>query len=177
MQRVIGLGGPFIKSADPKALAAWYEKHLGIPFNGTTYTGWSFANEDGSPRKGSNVLSFFKQDDAYFNPSEKSVMLNFIVADLMALLETLQARPEINTATLLELFAEHEDAGALQKLATTDMPGDEALWRQEFLDAIAQLQKQARQQRTAELRQRMASSGLNTEETEELRQLLKPHNP
>ena len=96
---------------------------------------------------------------------------------LMALLETLQARPEINTATLLELFADHEDAGALQKLAIADMPGDETLWRQEFLDAIAQLQKQARQQRTTELRQRMAQSGLSAEETDELRQLLKPHTP
>jgi len=65
----------------------------------------------------------------------------------------------------------------LQKLAIADMPGDETLWRQEFLDAIAQLQKQARQQRTTELRQRMAQSGLSAEETDELRQLLKPHTP
>lgn len=94
---------------------------------------------------------------------------------LLALLETAQARPGINTATLLELFAEHPDSAALQKLATVDMPGNEASWHQEFLDALTQLHKQSRQQRLATLRQRMAATGLNTEETEELRGLLKPN--
>ncbi|OSZ80210.1 hypothetical protein CAP36_02865 [Chitinophagaceae bacterium IBVUCB2] len=91
MERVIGLGGPFIKANDPKAMVAWYEKHLGISFNGTVYTSWEFANEDGSKRTGSNVLSFFKQDSDYFAPSEKKVMLNFIVKDLFALLEVLKS--------------------------------------------------------------------------------------
>lgn len=30
MERVIGLGGPFIKADDPKALAAWYENILAL---------------------------------------------------------------------------------------------------------------------------------------------------
>lgn len=91
MERVIGLGGPFIKANDPKSMVAWYEKHLGISFNGTVYTSWEFTNEDGSKRTGSNVLSFFKQDSDYFAPSEKKVMLNFIVKDLFALLEVLKS--------------------------------------------------------------------------------------
>ena len=33
MARVTGIGGVFIKSPDPKALAAWYAKHLGIQMN------------------------------------------------------------------------------------------------------------------------------------------------
>jgi predicted enzyme related to lactoylglutathione lyase len=90
MERVIGLGGPFIKASDPKALAAWYEKHLGISFNGTTYTVWQFANEDGSKKAGYNVFSFFKKDSNYYAPSETSVMLNFIVKDLFALLKVLK---------------------------------------------------------------------------------------
>lgn len=90
MERVIGLGGPFIKANDPKGLAAWYEKHLGISFNGTTYTSWQFANGDDSKKPGSNVLSFFKNDSDYFNPSKKQVMLNFIVKDLFALLDILR---------------------------------------------------------------------------------------
>jgi predicted enzyme related to lactoylglutathione lyase len=90
MQRVIGLGGPFLKSEDPKALAAWYEKHLGISFHGGVYTVFPFANEDGSPKAGYNVLSFFKKDSDYFAPSEKPVMLNLIVHDLFALLEVLK---------------------------------------------------------------------------------------
>ena len=61
MERVIGLGGPFIKANDPKAMTAWYEKHLGISFNGTTYTDWQFVNKDGRNKPGYNVLSFFKK--------------------------------------------------------------------------------------------------------------------
>ncbi|MEK7224312.1 MAG: VOC family protein [Bacteroidota bacterium] len=90
MEKVIGLGGPFIKANDPKGLAAWYEKHLGISFNGSTYTVWQFTNEDGSKRAGYNVFSFFKNDADYFNPSQKQVMLNFIVKDLFALLDVLK---------------------------------------------------------------------------------------
>lgn len=90
MERVIGLGGPFIKANDPKALAAWYEKHLGISFNGNVYTDWQFANTDGSIKPGNNVLSFFKDDSDYFVPSEEQVMLNFIVKDFFALLAVLK---------------------------------------------------------------------------------------
>ena len=90
MERVIGLGGPFIKAGDPKELAAWYEKHLGISFNGTTYTDWQFTNSDGSKKPGYNVLSFFKKDADYFDPSEKLVMINFIVKDLFALIAVLR---------------------------------------------------------------------------------------
>lgn len=89
MERVIGLGGPFIKANDPKAMAAWYQKHLGINFQGT-YTVWQFSNDDGSKRAGYNVFSFFKKDSDYFAPSESPVMINLIVKDLFALLKVLK---------------------------------------------------------------------------------------
>ncbi|MBK7560223.1 MAG: VOC family protein [Chitinophagaceae bacterium] len=91
MERVIGLGGPFIKANDPKGLAAWYEKHLGISFKGATYTDWPLTNNAGSNKPGYNVLSFFKSDSDYFAPSEKQVMVNFIVKDLFALIDVLKA--------------------------------------------------------------------------------------
>jgi predicted enzyme related to lactoylglutathione lyase len=91
MERVIGLGGPFLKASDPKAMAAWYEKHLGISFSGSTYTVWQFANEDGSKKTGYNVFTFFKKESDYFAPSESQVMINFIVKDLFALLKALKA--------------------------------------------------------------------------------------
>lgn len=90
MERVIGLGGLFLKAKDPKTLIAWYEKHLGITFNGTTYTDWKFENADGSKRAGFNVFSVFKKDSGYFDPSEKDVMINFIVKDLFGLIEILK---------------------------------------------------------------------------------------
>jgi predicted enzyme related to lactoylglutathione lyase len=85
MQRVTGLGGPFIKAQDPKALAAWYEKHLGVPFNGQTY---GVFNDNTAP--GYNILTFFKSDSGYFAPSTKDVMINLRVHDLFALLAVLK---------------------------------------------------------------------------------------
>ena len=31
MERVLGIGGVFLKARDPVALAAWYREHLGVP--------------------------------------------------------------------------------------------------------------------------------------------------
>jgi hypothetical protein len=31
MEQVVGIGGVFFKARDPKALAAWYREHLGVP--------------------------------------------------------------------------------------------------------------------------------------------------
>jgi predicted enzyme related to lactoylglutathione lyase len=91
MAGIIGLGGVFIKSADPKALADWYQQRLGINFNGQVYTDFSFTGPDGKPSPGSNVLSFFKSDSPYFAPSEKPVMLNLRVEGLMEFLQQLKA--------------------------------------------------------------------------------------
>ena len=94
------------------------------------------------------------------------------VSLLLELLAVIQSRPEITSASLLEAFEQHADATALQKLALLDLPGDENSLRQEFSDALAQLQKQYRQQRLGELRQQMAQHGLSEQETGELRELL-----
>ncbi len=85
MERVIGLGGVFVKAKDPKLLAAWYEKHLGINFNGGVYTVFPLEG------KGYNVLSFFGEDSKYLEPSNSPFMFNFRVADLFALLEVLKS--------------------------------------------------------------------------------------
>lgn len=86
MERVTGLGGPFIKASDPKALAAWYEKHLGIAFGGGTYAVLKAEEASGAY----NIISFFKEDSGYFAPSEKAVMVNFVVKDLFALIAVLK---------------------------------------------------------------------------------------
>ncbi len=85
MKRVIGLGGVFVKAKNPKELAAWYEKHLGLNFGGNVYTDFP------STGKGFNVLSFFGEDTKYLEPSESPFMFNFRVEDLEGLLEILQS--------------------------------------------------------------------------------------
>lgn len=89
MQKVTGIGGVFIKSADPKALAAWYDKHLGISFGENSYVSFKWVNEnpDGA---GSTVFSFFKKESGYFNPSTSPFMIDFRVKDLRALLAELE---------------------------------------------------------------------------------------
>jgi D-3-phosphoglycerate dehydrogenase len=88
MKKVTGMGGAFFKAKNPKELAAWYEKHLGIDFGGGVYT--SFMWKDDSP-EGQTVFSMFKADSDYFAPSASTFMFNFRVADLDALLGELKS--------------------------------------------------------------------------------------
>jgi predicted enzyme related to lactoylglutathione lyase len=90
MGKITGLGGVFIKAADPQLLAEWYERHLGIDFNGNTYVAFAFADNEDKITAGYNVLSFFKEDSPYFYPSTKQAMLNLRVSDLNGLLERLK---------------------------------------------------------------------------------------
>jgi DNA primase len=81
-------------------------------------------------------------------------------------------RPDINTGALLEHFGDRDEAAALQKLATQSLPGEAAAWREEFLDTMAQLEKQTLQQRLDELQAKQRESGLELRDKEELRALL-----
>jgi DNA primase len=92
-----------------------------------------------------------------------------LLSELVALV---RARPDISTGAILEHFGEREEAAALQKLASQSLPGEEAAWRDEFLDAVAQLEKQTLQQRIDELQAKNRESGLDTRDKEEMRALL-----
>jgi predicted enzyme related to lactoylglutathione lyase len=77
---VTGIGGLFFRSDDPDALAAWYEKHLGIASGSV---GWQQA-------AGPTVLAPFRRSTDYF-PAERQWMLNLRVTGLDALLQELAA--------------------------------------------------------------------------------------
>ena len=94
---------------------------------------------------------------------------------LIDLLELVHQRPEISTGALLEHFAEHEQGPALRKLAAQTLPGEEASWATELIDAAAQLEKQTLQQRIDELQQKQRSQGLDETDKYELRMLLQAH--
>ena len=89
-ERVTGIGGVFLKSKDPKALAAWYEKHLGIPFGNQLYVDYVWKNPHNPDVPGHTVFSFFKQDSDYFSPGTSPFMVNFRVKDLHGLLDILR---------------------------------------------------------------------------------------
>ncbi len=90
MQKVTGIGGVFLKSADAKALAAWYDKHLGFTFGDNLYVSFKWINDDNPQVPGNTVFSLFKKDSKYFDPSTSPFMINLRVKDLGALLEQLK---------------------------------------------------------------------------------------
>ncbi len=90
MARVTGIGGIFLKASDPKALAAWYAKHLNVqlsPYGGITFL-WS---DDVPPGTGKTSWSLFPADTKYFGTGHQTAMVNYRVDDLEALLDQLKA--------------------------------------------------------------------------------------
>jgi predicted enzyme related to lactoylglutathione lyase len=89
-RKVTGIGGVFFKSKDPKALKAWYKKHLGLNTGqyGTVFSWYQGAD---STKKGYTQWSPFKETTNYFEPSQKEFMINYRVADLTRLVTALKA--------------------------------------------------------------------------------------
>jgi predicted enzyme related to lactoylglutathione lyase len=90
MTKVTGIGGIFIKANDAKALAAWYDKYLGVPFGENLYVDYKWTNENNPDVAGHTVFSFFKEESNYFTPSQSRFMINFRVKDFNALLDNLR---------------------------------------------------------------------------------------
>ncbi len=79
MAKVLGIGGIFFKSKDPKTLGEWYQKWLGFPVEhpyGATF------KPDAVPPGGFAVWCPFANDTAYFDPGGRSYMFNLMVDDL-----------------------------------------------------------------------------------------------
>ena len=90
MEKVTGIGGIFFKAKNPKILAEWYQKHLGINFGDGTYFGFKWINYNNPNLPGITAFSFFKETTDHFKPSEKPYMINFRVKNLVELLGELK---------------------------------------------------------------------------------------
>ncbi|MGC2529874.1 MAG: VOC family protein [Candidatus Acidiferrum sp.] len=90
MARITGVGGVFLRSKDPKALAKWYSEHLGITLNdwGGAAFPWS---DEGPAGTGVTTWSAFPADTKYFGDGPQAAMINYRVDDLDALLAQLAA--------------------------------------------------------------------------------------
>jgi len=84
-QKVLGIGGLFFRSDDPAALAAWYEKHLGIDPVPTTYKQKPWIQQAGP-----TVFSPFKRTSESMGNPGKEWVLNLRVADLDAMVTQLR---------------------------------------------------------------------------------------
>jgi predicted enzyme related to lactoylglutathione lyase len=82
MERVLGIGGYFMRASDPVALGAWYRDCLGLD-----------ADENGlwQPEPGATVFATFESGTDYFGSPDQRTMLNFRVRDLDAMLVQLRA--------------------------------------------------------------------------------------
>lgn len=86
MEKVTGIGGLFFRAEDPKALALWYETHLGVARTPEDYDTKPWRQEAGS-----TVFAPFRQDTAYFGDLSRRWMVNFRVRDLAAMVAQLRA--------------------------------------------------------------------------------------
>jgi predicted enzyme related to lactoylglutathione lyase len=98
VEHVAGIGGYFIRAADPAALGAWYRDCLGLE-----------ADEDGLWCQGSGptVFTTFETETDYFGPRSQQTMINFRVHDLDAMLVQLRA----NGADVAEETQDMEGVG------------------------------------------------------------------
>jgi predicted enzyme related to lactoylglutathione lyase len=91
LAKITGIGGVFLKcSGDRASLAAWYEKHLGMPvadFGGAVLRWPDDRAEDG----GLTVWHLADKDSEWFSPSESPFMINYRVDDLVDMLAQLTA--------------------------------------------------------------------------------------
>jgi predicted enzyme related to lactoylglutathione lyase len=83
MERVTGIGGYFMRAANPAALSAWYRDCLGLD-----------ADESGLWRQepGPTVFAAFESGTDYFGSRAQQAMVNFRVRDLDAMLAQLRAK-------------------------------------------------------------------------------------
>ena len=83
MERVLGIGGHFLRAADPEALSAWYRDCLGLD-----------ADEHGlwQQEAGPTVIATFGATTDYFGSRAQGTMLNFRVRDLDAMLAQLRGK-------------------------------------------------------------------------------------
>lgn len=81
MERVTGIGGHFVRSADPETLTAWYRDVLGLDLD--EHGLWQ-------QEAGPTVFAAFPADTDYFGSQTQQVMFNFRVRDLDAMLAQLR---------------------------------------------------------------------------------------
>ncbi|MET7442178.1 MULTISPECIES: VOC family protein [unclassified Streptomyces] len=83
MERVLGIGGHFMRAANPAALTSWYRDCLGLDID---------ENGQWHQEAGPTVFAAFESGTDYFNSPTQQTMLNFRVRDLDAMLSQLRSK-------------------------------------------------------------------------------------
>ena len=104
MAGITGIGGTFFKSKNNSAaLAAWYQKHLGMPIEsfGGAVLKWP---DDKAEDKGLTVWHIAEKESEWFSPSDSPFMINYRVQNLEGLLTKLKE----NGVTILDDIASYD---------------------------------------------------------------------
>ena len=113
--KVLGIGGVFLRSAEPEALAAWYREHLGF-----TVTAAGQPDPEGNwswqQAAGATVYSVFKADSDYWR-GEKQVMINLRVSGIDALLARLR---DAGIEAITKAEWDHPDVGRFARIHDPD---------------------------------------------------------
>jgi predicted enzyme related to lactoylglutathione lyase len=86
MEKVTGIGGFFFRAHDPKALALWYQQHLGVALAPSSYEASVWEQEAGP-----TVFDPQPETSKLFGDAHKFWMLNFRVRDLDKMAAQLRA--------------------------------------------------------------------------------------
>lgn len=92
---VLGVGGVFVKSANPEVSKTWYRDVLGMTVN--DYGGFDFRHAESAQAFGDGARTIFARFEAgsdYFEPSAQPVMINLIVSDMDKTLARIEAAGE-----------------------------------------------------------------------------------
>lgn len=102
--KVIGIGGIFFFTDDPKATKEWYSQNLGMEIN--DWGSSSFESRDINHPDTIQSLQWtpFKTGSDYFEPSKKDFMINYRVQNLEGLVEKLKQ----NGANILDSIAVYD---------------------------------------------------------------------
>ncbi len=103
-QKVTGIGGVFLVSADPAALSAWYRDMLGIDIEWEHGHTFHWKNDDAPGGDAMTVWSVFPDSTKYLEPSKSRFMVNYRVRDLHAMIKQLREAG----ATVMEKVEESE---------------------------------------------------------------------
>lgn len=91
MERVVGIGGVFVRANDPDTLAKWYGENLGFDvhamFSGAVFP---LATDD-APAGSYGIWSAMPADTDYMGDMSNGFMVNLRVSDLDAMLDQLRA--------------------------------------------------------------------------------------
>lgn len=83
-ERVRGIGGFFFRSRDPKMLAEWYQRHLGIDPVPQDYQ-----HRPWQQSAGPTIFNPFPMETEYFGSADRPWLMNFRVRNLDAFVQQL----------------------------------------------------------------------------------------